>query len=107
MNRKDLQAPTLVGPPRLYHGSGPLSCTTPQQPTIHHHTDNHPAHCTGTSTQLRMKLSWHPKMFFTPDKKYCIFNNINSWVTQLQNVCDDKISFTKSDMFCLIHQNRN
>ena len=35
-NRKDLQAPTLVRPIQSYQGSGPPSCTTPQQPTIYY-----------------------------------------------------------------------
>ena len=34
VNRKDLLTPTLVGPPRLYQGSEPPCCTSPQQPTI-------------------------------------------------------------------------
>ena len=35
VKRKDLQAPTLARPSQLYQGSGPPSCTSPQQPTIY------------------------------------------------------------------------
>ena len=35
VKRIDLQAPTLLGPPRANPGSRPPSCTTPQQPTIY------------------------------------------------------------------------
>ena len=35
VNRNDLQAPTLTGLPRIYHGFGPPSCTSPWQPTSH------------------------------------------------------------------------
>ena len=31
VNRKDLWAPNLAGPPQLYQGSGPPNCTTPWQ----------------------------------------------------------------------------
>ena len=34
-NRKYLPAPTLVVPTRFYQASGPHSCSTPQQLTIH------------------------------------------------------------------------
>ena len=33
--KKYPRAPTLAGPPWLHQGSGPPSCTTPQQPTIY------------------------------------------------------------------------
>ena len=36
VNRQDSQAPTLAGPPQLYQGSGPPSCTVqPALPTIY------------------------------------------------------------------------
>ena len=35
VNKKDLGAPTLAGPPLLYQGSGPPCCTPPRQPTIY------------------------------------------------------------------------
>ena len=34
VNRMDLQAPNLAGPPWTNLGAGTPSCTTPQQPTI-------------------------------------------------------------------------
>ena len=36
-SEKKKQAPTLVGPPQLYQGSGPPSCTSPRNPTIYVH----------------------------------------------------------------------
>ena len=35
MNRKDLRAPTLEGPPQLYQGSGPPRYTTARQMTLY------------------------------------------------------------------------
>ena len=40
VNRKDLQAPTLAGPPKLYQGSGPLTCNTTRQTTIYFFKSN-------------------------------------------------------------------
>ena len=35
VNRKDLQVPTLAGPPKTNLGAGTPSCTTPQQLTMY------------------------------------------------------------------------
>ena len=40
MNRKDLRALTLVGPPREILEIDPPSCTTPQQPTTNLYFSN-------------------------------------------------------------------
>ena len=56
VHRKDLWAPTLVGPPRLYQGSGPSSCTTPQQLTMYAIIPKHEVH---QNISFLLKIDWN------------------------------------------------